>query len=283
MVLMLKYCTDTKLTADNNIKVELRNMIADCHTHINCPNKDSDTASHAAAYKDIATCFVLSHGLVDRIEQNEKVAQYASENKGKVFGFTSYDPVNDKVAVNSVTSAVVNAGFSGAVVYCSCLGMHPANSRAMRFYEAAEELGFPVFFHNRAMSAESVLDYAQPYLLDEVARKFPSLKIIIGDMGLPYINQTIAMVAKHPNVYADLTISPKRVWEVYNVVVRAHEAEIMDKLFFGSGYPVAEPSECIETLLGFNRLLADTNLPTVPREQIRNIIEKDIVKVLGIA
>ena len=259
-------------------------MIADCHTHINCPKYDSDPATHAAAYKDIATCFVLSHSVgEDRPEQNAAVAKYASENRGKVYGFASFNPVSDKVAVNSVTSAIINAGFSGAVLYCSCLGMHPANSRAMRFYEAAEELGFPVFFHNRAMNAGSVLDYAQPYLLDEVARKFPSLKIVIGDMGLPFINQTIAMVTKHPNVYADLTISPKRVWEVFNTVVRANEAEVMDKLLFGSGYPIAEPSDCIETLLGFNRLLADTNLPTVPREQIRNIIEKDIVKVLGIA
>ncbi len=38
----------------------------------------------------------------------------------------------------------------------------------------------------------------------------------------------------------------------------------------------------METLLGFNMLLADTNLPTVPRGNIRNIIERDTLKLLGI-
>ena len=101
-------------------------------------------------------------------------------------------------------------------------------------------------------------------------------------MGQPFLKQTIAMVARHPNVYADLTLSPEKIWEVYNIVVSANEASVMDKLLFGSGFPKAKPGDCIETLLGFNRLLADTNLPTVPREKIRTIIERDIVQTLGI-
>lgn len=259
-------------------------MIADCHTHINCPRHDSDAAAHAETYKDIDVCFVLSHGHTpDRAEQNALTADYAAKFPNKVYAFASVDPQTDKVSKNAVTSAITGSGFAGAVLPCSSLHFHPANSRAMRFYEAAEQIGFPIFFHNRAISSDSILDYAQPYLLDEVARTFPDLKIIIGDMGLPFVNQTIAMVTKHPNVYADLTICPKRVWQIYNTVVMAHEAGVMDKLIFGSGFPIAKPDECIETLLGFNRLLADTNLPTVPREQIRTIIEKDIVTLLGIA
>ncbi len=51
---------------------------------------------------------------------------------------------------------------------------------------------------------------------------------------------------------------------------------------FGSGLPFGKPQACIETLLGFNKLLADTNLPTVPRESIREIIERDSIALLGI-
>ena len=90
------------------------------------------------------------------------------------------------------------------------------------------------------------------------------------------------MMAKHKNVYADLTINPSRIWQVYNMVTAAYECGIMDKLLFGSGYPHGNADQCIETLLGFNKLLADTNLPTVPRGNIRNIIERDTLKVLGI-
>jgi predicted TIM-barrel fold metal-dependent hydrolase len=128
-----------------------------------------------------------------------------------------------------------------------------------------------------------VLDYAQPMLLDEVAREFPDLKMIVGSMGEPFVEQTLLMVAKHPNVYADLTILPNRVWQVYNMVVSSHERDVMDKLLFGSGFPDCSPGSCMETLLGFNKLLADTNLPTVPRGSIRNIIERDSLQLLGIS
>jgi len=56
----------------------------------------------------------------------------------------------------------------------------------------------------------------------------------------------------------------------------------MDKLLFGSGFPCGNAGQCIETLLGFNMLLADTNLPTVPRVNIRNIIERNTLELLGI-
>ena len=153
----------------------------------------------------------------------------------------------------------------------------------MRLYESAQELGMPVFFHNGGtLQSDAILDYAQPYLLDEVARTFPTLKIIIGTMGVPFVEQTLTMLAKHENVYADLTIRPSNIWQTYNIVVAAHERGVMHKLLFGSGFPYGNAGECIETLLGFNMLLADTNLPTVPRVNIRNIIERDALELLAI-
>jgi predicted TIM-barrel fold metal-dependent hydrolase len=119
-------------------------------------------------------------------------------------------------------------------------------------------------------------------MLDEVARRFPDLRMVIGSMGAPFVEQTMEMLAKHKNVYADLTIRPSNVWQVYNIVVPAYEYGVMDKLLFGSGFPSGRAGECIETLLGFNKLLADTNLPTVPRDKIRGIVERDALAVLGI-
>jgi len=92
----------------------------------------------------------------------------------------------------------------------------------------------------------------------------------------------LSMAAKHKNVYADLTVNPGRVWQIYNMVVAAYEQGVMDKLLFGSGYPEGKAEECIETLLGFNKLLGDTNLPVVPRGNIRNIIERNTLELLGI-
>ena len=258
-------------------------MIVDCHTHINCAAENVEASEHLAAAKTVDICIVLATTEGPSQEVNKKLSEYISKHKEKMIGFAVVEPTKDKTSVKNLALITDKLGLKGTVLYCSSCGFHPAHSKAMKFYESAQELGLPVFFHNGgALGPEAILNYAQPYLLDEVAREFSALKIVIGTMGIPFVEQTLSMVAKHENVYADLTIRPSNVWQVYNMVTAAHECGVMDKLLFGSGFPFGKAEECIETLLSFNKLLADTNLPTVPRGNIRNIIERDTLEVLGI-
>jgi len=259
-------------------------MIVDCHTHIDFAAGDAAKSEHLAAAETVDMCIVLSTLDGPSEEINKKLAEYVSKHKTKMVGFAVLEPRDNKTNVNYLQSIKDKLGLKGVVLYCSACNMHPAHSRAMKFYESAQELGLPVFFHNGGASikTDAILNYTQPYLLDEVAREFPGLKIIIANMGLPFIEQTLSMVSKHKNVYADLTIRPKNVWQTYNTVVAAHEYGVMDKLLFGSGFPSGDAGQCIETLLGFNMLLADTNLPIVPRGSIRNVIERNTLELLGI-
>lgn len=260
-------------------------MIVDCHTHINFAADDDVAASeHLEAAETVDACIVLASAAESSEEVNKKLSEYVGKHKEKMVGFGVVEASKDNVGVKHLTSMRDKLGLKGMVLYCSRCGFHPTHSRAMKFYESAEELGLPVFFHNGGASIEAaaVLDYAQPYLLDEIARSFAGLKIIIGTMGVPFVEQTLSMAAKHENVYADLTIRPSNVWQVYNIVVAAYERGVMDKLLFGSGFPMSNAGECIEALLGFNMRLADTNLPTVPRGNIQNIIERDTLELLGI-
>ena len=260
-------------------------MIVDCHTHISSAGDEISLAGHPAATETdtVDVCIVLAAADKSSQETNKALSEYVSKYEEKTIGFALVEPTRDNISIKNLSVLAEKMGLAGTVLYCSEFGFHPAHSRAMRFYESAEELGLPVFFHNDpADGLESVLSYAQPYLLDEVARTFPKLKIVIGTMGTPFVEQTLSMAAKHKNVYADLTVNPGRVWQIYNMVVAAYEQGVMDKLLFGSGYPEGKAEECIETLLGFNKLLGDTNLPAVPRGNIRNIIERNTLELLGI-
>ena len=259
-------------------------MIVDCHTHINFTAGEVGTSEHLEAAQTVDACIVLANPDGPSEEVNKKLAEYVNKHNEKMVGFGIVEPTKDKVSPKNLPPIIEKLGLKGVVLYCCSCGFHPAHSRAMRLYESAQELQLPVFFHNGEpfLRSDAVLDYAQPYLLDEVARTFPALKIIIGSMGIPFVEQTLSMVAKHKHVYADLTIQPSNVWQTYNIVVAAHERGVMDKLLFGSGFPYGNAGACIETLLGFNMLLADTNLPTVPRVNIRNIIQRDTLELLGI-
>lgn len=259
-------------------------MIVDCHTHINSSAEDIELSEHLAAADTVDKCIVLAGLDGPSDEVNKGLSEYVNKHQEKMVGFATVDPIKDKLSVNKLKNLRDKLGLEGVVLHCSAQGLHPTHSRAMRFYESAQELGYPVFFHNGygVPGMDDVLSYAQPYLLDEIARGFSGLKIVIGNMGMPFLEQTLSMVAKHKNVYADLTIRPNNVWQTYNTVVASYEHNVMDKLLFGSGFPLGNAGECIETLLGFNMLLADTNLPTVPRGNIRNIIERNTLELLGI-
>ena len=257
-------------------------MIVDCHTHINTGVDEATEAEHLAA-ETVDVCIVLAAAEGAGSDANRQLSEYVGRYREKMVGFAHIEPTKDDISVKNLTFITEKLGLAGVVLYCCTSGFHPAHSRAMRFYESAQQLGLPLFFHNGwPLGPEAVLDYAQSFLLDEIARMFPKLKIVIGTMGVPFVEQTLSMVAKHENVYADLTISPSSVWQVYNVVVSAHERGVMDKLLFGSNFPAGNVDQCMETLLGFNKLLADTNLPKVPRGNIRDIIERDTLKLLGI-
>ena len=259
-------------------------MIVDCHTHIDFKAHEPDWAGYLAASKMVDASVILAGPETDRGAANEAMARFVRANSDKALGFGVVDPVQDEIEGSFFTSWTGQLGLQGAVLYCAAGGFHPTHSRAMRFYEAAEQAGLPVFFHNSALdvSRDGILAFVQPYLLDEVARAFPRLKIIVGSMGIPFVEQTLALLVRHENVYADLTVRPGNVWQTYNIVVSSHEQGVMDKLVFGSGYPVATAEACIETLLGFNNLMADTNLPTVPRGSLRSVVERNSLELLGI-
>jgi hypothetical protein len=239
-------------------------------------------AEHAAALENVDACFVLASGGADRAAVNRQLTDYVG-GKPNAYGFAVINPAEEPVNQKAVKALTLDAGLCGLVLYCAEDGFHPTHSRAMRLYEAAQDLGLIVYFHNcPPYSPTAVLDYARPWLLDEVARTFGDLKIIIARSGAPFLEQTNSLLLKHPRVYADLSIHPQRVWQVYNLVMTAYEASVMDKLLFGSGFPFAEPGPCIETLLGFNRLLANTHLPQVPREKLRSVVERDTLTLLGL-
>ncbi|TFG35339.1 MAG: hypothetical protein E4H45_03000 [Nitrospirales bacterium] len=259
-------------------------MIVDCHTHIDFSSDDAAVSEHLSASEPVDHCIVLaSPGDCDS-EVNTRLSEYVKKHGSKMVGFAAVNPVADAVGLKKLRAVTEKLGLKGVVLYCCDAGFHPAHTKAMRLYESVSELGLPVFFHNGGpLNSNSIMDYAQPYLLDEVARTFPELKIIVGDMGFPFLYQTLSLVAKHKNVYADLAVRAGQVWGVYNLVMSAYEQGTLGKLLFGSGFPAGRADECIETLLGFNNLLVDTSLPTVPRGEIRGIIERDSLGLLGIA
>jgi len=78
---------------------------------------------------------------------------------------------------------------------------------------------------------------ARPILLDEIALRFPELRIVIAHMGHPFFEEAIAVVRRHPHVYADVSALVSRRWLLWNALVQAVEYGVTDKLLFGTDFP----------------------------------------------
>ncbi|HUR09529.1 MAG TPA: amidohydrolase family protein, partial [Nonomuraea sp.] len=159
----------------------------------------------------------------------------------------------------------------------------PLGKPAFRVYEAAQRLGLPIVFHQGTSPVrDAPIRYAHPLVMDEVAIAFPELRIVMAHMGHPWHIDTFAVIRKHPHVYADVSANFYRPWQQYHGLLLATEWNVLDKLVFGSDYPVATPQETIDGLLTVNRFTPGTSLPRVPEHKLHEIINRDTLALLGI-
>jgi predicted TIM-barrel fold metal-dependent hydrolase len=213
---------------------------------------------------------------------NRYVADYVSKYPQKLIGFAGIDPT-ETGAPEEVRIAKEDLRLRGVTLSPANQDFHPSDSRAMRVYEEAERLGMPILVHpSGQFTEESKLEYGRPHLLDEVARTFPKLRLVIAQLGQPWVDETICMLCKHPNVLADVSGLLSRPWQAYNALVSCHQAGVIDKLLFGSDFPYTNAEECIESLYSINQFAQGTNLPVVPREALRGIVERDALGLLGL-
>ena len=213
---------------------------------------------------------------------NKYVAEYVNRYPQKLIGFAGIDPT-EKGAVDELRSAKFDLHLRGITISPANQDFHPADTMAMKVYAKAEEYGMPILVHPSGHYTEqSKLEYGRPYLLDEIARTFPNLRLVIAQLGQPWIDETICLLGKHHNVFADVSGMLSRPWQAYNALVTAYQAGVIEKLLFGSDFPYTSAEDCIESLYSINQLAQGTNLPVVPREALRGIVERDTLGLLGL-
>lgn len=282
-------------------------MIVDCHTHIWSSNEQlgrglglfstrsrgrgigaplkASEKEHWAAAGPVDKSLVMgfkSHYLQADVP-NDYVADYARQHPEKLIAVASVDPTRPREAIEELRRARKALGMKGAMVWPAIQDFHPASTAAMRVYAEISELKMPLIFHQDVQACPtSKMDYARPCLIDEVAREFPDMKIIVSQLGYPWTEETIVLLAKHGNVYADISGMTNHPWHAYNALLAAHQAGVMEGLLFGSNFPYSSAARCIESLYSINQFCHGTNLPTIPREQLRQIVERNALAALGI-
>ncbi|RJP42913.1 MAG: amidohydrolase [Phycisphaerales bacterium] len=214
---------------------------------------------------------------------NQRLHAHVESAPDRLIGFAGIDPSEPRSAIDELARAQDEWGMAGIAVAPAAQDIHPSHTQSMRVYAEAARRGMPVLFHSGITWGRlTKLAYGHPMLLDEVARELPDLRILIAHLGFPWYDEAIALLARHPNVFAEISLTQRQSWRAYQAMVSAWECGVMDKLLFGSGFPFATASAAIEALYSINHVCHGTDLPTIPRESVRGIVEQDALERLGI-
>ena len=81
----------------------------------------------------------------------------------------------------------------------------------------------------------------RPALLDDIGRVFRDLRVIVAHCGLPWVDEALFLLTKHPNFYAELSYLIASHHEEGPLPVACSRCEPMfvplEKIFFGTDYP----------------------------------------------
>jgi len=214
---------------------------------------------------------------------NDATAALVHAYPEKLIGFMSIHPY-DPGALNELERARSDLGLRGIKLGANYQNYDPLEARALAIYQRAQDLGLPILFHQGTSPVRvAPIRAAHPLLMDEVAIRFPELRIIMAHMGHPWQIDTIAVIRKHPHVYADISGLFYRPFSFYECLVKCAEWGALHKLLFASDFPITTPAETIDALRKVNTLVTGTRLPCVPEEQLEAIIHRDSLALLALS
>ena len=213
----------------------------------------------------------------------EQIAAWVNDLPDRRIGFAGIDASADSAADDIL--AALDLGCVGLSMSPADQGVRPTDDRVLAALEAAAARRLPVIVGNPALcTTASVLEFARPALLDEAARTIPNLTLILGDLAHGYLDDALAMAAKHERVFVEISGVIARPWSLATALLAAHERNLSGKLLFASGFPAETPERAIERLytLGAFRGPSAGAMPGLPRESVRAIVERDTLATLGI-
>ena len=214
---------------------------------------------------------------------DEFVAAFVGQAPEKLIGFASCDPTQPN-CLDELRFAVDTLHLRGVKLGPIYAGIDPRDARCELVYRYCQERGLPIVFHvGTTFNRQAPLAFSRPWLWDEIAIKFPGLRMVLAHLGHPFCEECLVVIRKHPLVYADLSALYYRPWQFYNALMAAQEYRVTAKILFGTDYPFTTPADSIQGLRNVNRIVGQSGLPQVSEQVIEDILNRDSLGLLGIA
>jgi predicted TIM-barrel fold metal-dependent hydrolase len=221
-------------------------------------------------------------GFPSTMNHNDIAAEVARKYPKKAIGCMSLHPLDPKVD-DEYDRCVGDLKLRGIKLGPNYQDFDPHGDAAFRLFARLEHDGIPIVFHQgTSPMTDAPLEYAHPLKMDRIATCFPRLRIVMAHLGHPWQVDCLAVVRKHPNVWADVSAQFYRPYSFWQGMRLFYEWGVTSKILFASDWPVTMPQHNIDGLRGLAKFAKDHNLPAIPEEDVEGIINRDALDILGL-
>ena len=279
-------------------------MIVDIHTHVGeYPGhiEERFVAQAREAWPDVKLGGTLDEhyaGALDGVDRavvlafnapaagfvvpNDYVAEYVARDPARLVGFGAVDPASPG-ALDELERMKHDLALVGCKLGPIYQDVDPLGPEFLQVCEVLQRLELPMLIHQGTTFARAgSLLQARPILLDEIALRFPELRIVIAHMGHPFFEETIAVVRRHPHVYTDVSALVSRRFMLWNALVQAVEYGVAHKLLFGTDFPFFTARETMAGLRSVTGEAFGPHLPAIDPDVVEGIIHRPSLELLGV-
>jgi predicted TIM-barrel fold metal-dependent hydrolase len=182
--------------------------------------------------------------------------------------------------LSRIEKELINPKVAGIKIYAGYYHYHVYDNVYQDIYELASKYKLPVTIHcGDTYSERGLLKYSHPLNVDELAVAHRDVNFIIAHIGDPWVMDTVEIIRKNPNVYADLSgliVGDKKEIKRYGDKKLFVEhikrsfvyADNYYKLLFGSDWPLVQIKPYIEFIKGL-----------IPEEFHEDVFYKNALRV----
>jgi len=194
---------------------------------------------------------------VENREGNELIIDAVRAHPDRLVGMACANPWFGDKAVQEARRAL-GEGLCGLVLHPVYQGFRLSDTVADELLEVAAESDVPVYAHTGTPGI------AEPFHLIELARRFPSVRFIMGHAGATdYYQDTVAGLKFADNVWLESSRNGPANYELFRL------RDCMDRVVFGSSAPEYAPA--VEIQVARDTIADEAILKSVFSETIRSV------------
>jgi uncharacterized protein len=213
---------------------------------------------------------------------DEYVADYVAKRPDRLLGFLSLDPTMTGWE-DELRRGHQELGLVGVKLMPMYAGFMPYDERLDSLWTYASENDLPVLLHTgTTFIRQAPLECTLPRHIDRVAIRFPDVKIVMAHLGHPYEGECVAVIRKHPNVYADISALHYRPFQFFHSLMLVQEYGVWSKLLFGTDYPFTTVSATVDALATLNDTIGKGWSVTIDRQAVEAMVHRDTLKLLNL-